>query len=79
MRRVNISTIDNPYDPFEDYISWYMYDTEKGYYSSSKVARLLNTEDGLSTVEEMEEYERAVDRLIEIDPFDIFIKIVRED
>ena len=79
MRRVSISTIDNPYDPFDDYISWFMFDIEKGYYSSSKAARLLNIEEGMSSVEEMAEYERAIDRLIELDPFDIFIKVVRED
>ena len=79
MRRVSISTIDNPHNPFEDYISWFMFDIEKGYYSSSKVARLLNIEEGLSSVEDMQEYEKAIDRLIELDPFDIFIKVVKED
>ena len=79
MRRVSISTFDNPYDPFDDYISWFMFDTEKGYYSSAKAARLLNIEEGMTSVEEMEEYERAIDRLIELDPFDIFIKVVREE
>ena len=79
MRRVSISTIDNPHNPFEDYISWFMFDIEKGYYSSSKVARLLNIEEGLSSVEDMQEYEKAIDRLIELDPFDIFVKVVKED
>lgn len=79
MRRVRISTIDNPYDPFDDFISWFMFDVEKGYYSTSKLARLSETTDDMSSKEQSEEIERAIDRLIEIDPLDIYIKVIRED
>lgn len=78
MRKVNITTIDNPFDPFDDFTSWFMFDTEKGYYTSSKLARLTNLKEGMSEVEEDEEIERAIDRLIEIDPLDIYIKIERD-
>lgn len=78
-RRVNITTIDNPFDPFDDFTSWFMFDIEKGYYTSSKIARLTKLTDDMTELEELEEVERAIDRLIEIDPLDIYIKIVRED
>lgn len=78
LRKVNITTIDNPFDPFDDFTSWFMFDTEKGYYTSSKLARLTNLKEGMSEVEEDEEIERAIDRLIEIDPLDIYIKIERD-
>ena len=78
MRQTTISTIDNPFNPFDDFTSWLMFDTEKGYYSSSKLARLTKLTDDMTEKEEAEEIERAVDRLIEIDPLDIYIKIVRE-
>lgn len=77
-RRVNITTIDNPFNPFDDYTSWFIFDIEKGYYTSSKLARLTNITDDMTEKEESEEIERAIDRLIEIDPLDIYIKIVRE-
>jgi hypothetical protein len=79
MRRVRISTIDNPFDPFDDFTSWFMFDIEQGYYSTSKLARLSETTDDMSNVEEAAEIERAIDRLIEIDPLDIYIKVVREE
>lgn len=78
LRQINITTIDNPFDPFDDFVSWFMFDIEKGYYTSSKLARLTNLVEGMTDKEESEEIERAIDRLIEIDPLDIYIKVVRE-
>ena len=78
-RQTTVTTIDNPFNPFDDFTSWLMFDTEKGYYSSSKLARLTKLSDDMTEKEESEEIERAVDRLIEIDPLDIYIKVVKED
>ena len=77
-KQVTVTTIDNPFNPFDDFNSWFMFDIEKGYYTSSKLARLTNLKDDMTELEENEEVERAVDRLIAIDPLDIYIKIVRE-
>lgn len=77
-RQICITTIDNPFDPFDDYNSWFMFDVEKGYYSSSKIARLVKTTNDMTEKEEIEAIERAIDRLIEIDPLDIYVKVVRE-
>ena len=78
-RRVNITTVDNPYDPFDDFDHWFQFDTEKGYYTSSTLARLTNLRNDMSEAEEAEEIERAIDRLIEIDPLDMYIKVTRND
>ena len=78
LREVNITTIDNPFNPFDDFISWFMFDIEKGYYTSSKLARLVHLTDDMTEKEELEEIERAIDALIAIDPLDIYIKVVRE-
>lgn len=77
-REVTVTTVDNPFNPFDDFSSWFMFDTEKGYYTSSKLARLTHLEDDMTQKEENEEVERAVDELISIDPLDMYIKIVRE-
>lgn len=77
-RQVNITTIDNPFNPFDDFNSWFMYDIEKGYYTSSKLARLVNLTDDMTEIEETEEIERAIDNLIKIDPLDLYIKVEKE-
>jgi len=78
-KRVNITTIDNPYNPFTDYVSWFMFDIEKGYYTSSKIARLTNLTDDMTEKEEAEEVERAIDELIKIDPLDLYIKVLEDE
>lgn len=78
LREASITTIDNPFNPFDDFTSWLMFDIEKGYYSHQKVARLTHLTDDMTQKEECEEVERAIDRLIEIDPLDIYIKVIRE-
>ena len=78
LREASITTIDNPFNPFDDFTSWLMFDCEKGYYTSSKIARLTELTEDMTEKEENEEVERAIDRLIEIDPLDIYIKLVRE-
>lgn len=77
-KRVSITTIDNPFDPIEDFASWFDFDVEKGYYTCSKLARISNVSDDMTQIEEDEEVERAIDRLIEIDPLDLYRKVVRK-
>ena len=79
MKRVRITTIDNPFNPFKDFKSWFLFDVEKGYDSCSKLARISETSYDMSDVEEQNELERAIDRLIEIDPLDIYTKVYEED
>jgi len=77
-RKVGITTIDNPFDYFEDFNNWFLFDIEKGYYTCNKIARLSKTFEGMSEKEEIEEVERAIDRLVEIDPLDIYKKIYKK-
>lgn len=81
--RIHITTIDNPFNPFEDFASWYDFDMEKGYCSCQRVARLANITDDMSEVEKDVETERATRRLVEIDPLDIYqlyiIKVEDDD
>jgi len=78
-RKVALTTIDNPFNPFDDFTSWLMFDIEKGYNTNGKLARLVKLKDEMTEQEQNIEIERAIDRLISIDPTDLFKKIVIED
>jgi hypothetical protein len=72
-----ITTFDNPYDPFEQFAEWDLFDKEQGYNSNQRVARLLEVSDDMTENEMAQAYERAIDLLISIDFTNTFKKIKR--
>ena len=70
-----LTTFDNPFDPFEQFTSWFMFDVEKGYNTCGKLARIAELSDDLSQVEVNNELERAIDEIIKHDPFNIYKKV----
>lgn len=72
-----LTTIDNPYDPFDDFNSWFMFDIEKGYNSCAYLARIAKLSDDMSDVEVSEEKERAIDEIIFYDPLNLYKKVKR--
>lgn len=73
-----LSTFDNPYDPFEQFTLWEMFDIEKGYHCNSYLARITKTFDGMTQKEESEEIERAIDEIIKYDFTNTYIKVKRK-
>ena len=70
-----LSTVDNPYDPFEQFESWFLFDTEKGWNSSSYLARIAQLTDDMSENEKDVEIERAIDEIIALDFTAMRIKV----
>ena len=73
-----LSTIDNPYNPFDDFLSWRMFDISEGYFSCERLDRLTIFSDDMTQKEINEETERAIDAFIEAEPLGIFIKVSKE-
>lgn len=74
-----LTTIDNPYDPFTQFTEWLLFDTEKGYNSSSYLGRIVKTSEDFSDVENELEIERAIDEIIKYDFMNIYKKVVKEE
>lgn len=72
-----LTTFDNPFDPFTQFDSWFLFDTEKGYDSCSKLARVAKLSDDLSEQETDEEIERAIDEIIKYDFMNVYKKVRR--
>ena len=73
-----LTTKDNPFNPFKQFKEWFRYDFEKGYHSSERLARIALVSDNLSKAEQSEEIQRAIKRIIELDPEQKFIMVTRE-
>lgn len=73
-----LTTIDNPFNPFENFSSWLAFDIEKGYNCCGKLARYTNNSSEMTRKEELEDIDRAIDTIIRIDFLDIYKKVSRE-
>ena len=74
-----LTTVDNPYSPFDQFDSWFLYDVENGYNSCGMLARLTNVTDDMSSVEEDEEIARAIEEIIKNDFLGLYVKAYRDD
>lgn len=67
MAKVMITTVDNPFDPFKQFDSWFLFDVEKKHNSCELLGRIARTSDQLSDEENDVEIERAIDEIIKYD------------
>lgn len=72
-----LTTIDNPFNPFDDFNSWFLFDMEKGYDSCGRMVRVANLSDDLTEKEENKEIERAIDEIIKYDFLNIYKKVTK--
>lgn len=73
-----LTTHDNPFNPFEDFISWFLFDVEKGYNTCSMLGRVVHISDDMTQVEINTEVERAIDEIIFYDFQNIFKKVKKQ-
>ena len=70
-----LTTFDNPYNPFDEFTSWFMFDEEKGYHSCAYLGSIAKTSEQLSDEENAQEIERAIDEIIKYDFQNIYKKV----
>lgn len=78
-KECTLTTFDNPFDPFEQFDQWFLFDVEKGYNSSSRLARIAKISDEMTEKEVNEEIERAIDKIIYYDFMNIYKKVYRNE
>lgn len=73
-----LTTFDNPFDPFEQFTSWFLFDVEKGYNTCAYLARIAKLSDDFSDEENDREIERAIDEIIQYDALNIYKKVKKQ-
>ena len=76
MQSYRLTTVDNPFNPVDEFEEWYRFDIEKGYYTASLLARMAHTSDALSKQENEQIIMDAIDEIIRLDFMHIY-KIVQ--
>ena len=75
MAKYMLTTNDNPFDPYKEFDSWFMFDCDKGYNSCGLLDRVARTSDSLTEGENDAEIERAIDEIIKYDPLNVYKKV----
>lgn len=74
-KAVALTTFDNPYNPIDDFESWFSFEVENGYNTNGYLALFARTSNSLSDEENDAEIERAIDEAIKTDPTCLYRKI----
>lgn len=75
VKQCALTTVDNPFDPFEQFDSWFLFDEEKGYHTCAYLGRVARTSEQFSDEENYKEIERAIDEIIKYDFMNIYRKV----
>lgn len=73
-----LTTIDNPYNPFEDYDAWSAFDISRGYHTSSFLARIAMIPDDLPEPYASLGIQEAIDEVVHENVLGLWRKVSRE-
>ena len=72
---VALTTVDNPYDPLDDFEHWFHYDISHGNNTCGYLDRIAHTSDMMTQEEYSAELERAIDDIIRLDFMHVYKKV----
>jgi hypothetical protein len=75
MVKTMLTTMDNPFSPFDEFGAWYAYDVSSGYHTCSFLARIVNHSNDLSEADEDLAVEQAIDEIIRENVSGIYKKV----
>ena len=73
-----LTTVDNPYSPFDEFDEWLAFDERLGYYSTSLLARIANVSLDLSVPDQRKVINDAIDEIINENVSGMHRKVTRE-
>ena len=74
-----LTTVDNPFDPFEQFVSWHLFDLEHGYNSCERLARFVQLSDDMSDEEVSITIKNAIDEIIKHDFMNVYKRVERKN
>ena len=74
-----LTTVDNPFNPFDDYEAWLAYDLALGYDTSGFLGRIATLSDDLSDSDQVMALESAIDEIVRENVTGTYIKVQREN
>lgn len=73
-----LTTVDNPFSPFDQYSEWFAFDYAHGYNSVGLLARIAKLSDELSDADQSEAIEAAINEIVSENVTGMFRKVTKE-
>lgn len=73
-----LTTVDNPYDPFDQFREWMEYDRASGYDTPSYLGRVVITSDELSDADQADAISQAIDEILDEHGDTLYKKVSRD-
>ena len=74
-----LTTIDNPFSPFEQWDEWKRFDEDMGYFTCNYLARIAKTSDDLSDADYSQAIDDAVDEIVKLNINGMYSKIYKQN
>lgn len=73
-----LTTIDNPFDPFEQFEDWYSFDVHNHHRCCELVGQFAQTSNELSDFDNTKAIDVAIDAIIKEDVLNIYKKVTKD-
>ena len=73
-----LTTVDNPFDPFNQFDEWLAFDHEKGYMTCEYLGRIAKTSSDLGEMDQKFAVDAAIDEIVKLNVLGIYKKVTRE-
>jgi len=70
-----LTTVDNPYNPFDNFDDWYRFDQDNHHFSCERLAEVLPNLSDSNEVESIKITESAINYIVANDPLNIYTKV----
>lgn len=72
-KKIWVTTVDNPYDPWTQWNKWYRFDEKAGYHTCARLASMAAASNELSDAEYEDCIDSAINRLLSwYDPYEVY-------
>lgn len=72
-----LTTIDNPFNPFDDFGSWYNWDTAHGYNTASYLGRIVKSSEDISETDQIVAVNQAIEEIVKLNITGMYRKVER--
>ena len=78
MKLTMLTTVDNPFSPFDQYPQWFAFDYAHGYQTVSLLARIAKVSEELSEADQQEAIDMAIDEIVRENVTGMFRRVTKE-